>query len=83
MRKAHNQPLPRVVGNYILEKANVMDYRVEDRPALTDVVITPAMIEAGVRTLLLDSHGAEFSREATEVVRDVLDAALSVLSAPR
>jgi hypothetical protein len=37
------------IGNYILEKASAMGYRVEDRPALTDVVITPRMIHAGVR----------------------------------
>lgn len=43
--------IPVSAGNYILEKAESMPYRVEDRPALTDLDITPEMLRAGVEAL--------------------------------
>jgi len=50
-----------------------------DRPALTDLEITPAMIEAGVDALSLWDSG----EDASLVVLSVFDAMLAVSREPR
>ena len=47
----------------------------QDRPALTDVVITPAMIEAGVH--VLQEYDPKTDR-VSEVARQIVEASLAI-----
>ena len=57
-----------------------MDYRVEDRPALTDVVVTSAMIEAGLEELREHSYREEWGQVLEDIYRAMSYASLAAPS---
>jgi hypothetical protein len=67
-------------GNYILEKAATMDHRVEDRPALTDVVSTP-MKDAGATILRVYGQSLDLEALAEMVYQAMLASAPQTESA--